>query len=99
MATDTKLFAALGSKDITSTGKVGRDKVAARHPLNKRIVTMQVNIEKKENLQRPTPKTPFFIQVPIMYFINSIRMEQIRAEWHRKNIISGVASDTKYSQR
>src|SRR6266850_942366 len=34
-----KLFIALGSKDITSTGKVGRDKVSSRHPLNKKILT------------------------------------------------------------
>jgi len=34
-----KLFIALGSKDITATGKVARDKVSSRHPLNKKILT------------------------------------------------------------
>lgn len=34
-----RLFKALGSGDITATGKIERDKVAARHPINKRIMT------------------------------------------------------------
>jgi hypothetical protein len=34
-----KLIAALGSGDITSSGKIPLDKVMARHPLNKRIFT------------------------------------------------------------
>lgn len=34
-----KLFAILGSKDITATGKIARDKVSHRHPLNKRILS------------------------------------------------------------
>lgn len=32
-----RLFAILGSEDIKGTGKIPRDKVASRHPLNKRI--------------------------------------------------------------
>lgn len=34
-----KLFEALGSGDIKGTGKIPRDKVMARHPLNRRILT------------------------------------------------------------
>jgi DNA polymerase I-like protein with 3'-5' exonuclease and polymerase domains len=34
-----RLFVALGSEDIKSSGKTKRDKVMARHPLNKRILT------------------------------------------------------------
>ncbi|CAN5950706.1 unnamed protein product [Sphagnum jensenii] len=34
----TELFAILGSKDITSSGKVQLDKVSSRHPLNKFIL-------------------------------------------------------------
>jgi DNA polymerase I-like protein with 3'-5' exonuclease and polymerase domains len=33
-----RLFSALGSGDIKETGKIARDKVMARHPLNKRIL-------------------------------------------------------------
>lgn len=33
-----KLFHILGCKDIESTGKIGRDKVASRHPINKLIM-------------------------------------------------------------
>lgn len=35
----TKLWKALGSEDITSSDKVSQDKVAARHPLNRRITS------------------------------------------------------------
>jgi DNA polymerase I-like protein with 3'-5' exonuclease and polymerase domains len=37
-AQTSRLFAALGSRDITSTAKASRDKVASRHPLNKLIL-------------------------------------------------------------
>jgi DNA polymerase I-like protein with 3'-5' exonuclease and polymerase domains len=33
-----RLFTALGSQDIKTSGKIDADKVAARHPLNKRIL-------------------------------------------------------------
>lgn len=33
-----RLFAILGSKDITTTDKIGRDKVSSRHPLNQHIL-------------------------------------------------------------
>lgn len=33
-----KLWKALGSEDITSSDKIAQDKVAARHPLNRRVV-------------------------------------------------------------
>lgn len=32
------LFSILGSGDVKSTGKIGRDKVASRHPLNKKLM-------------------------------------------------------------
>jgi len=55
-----KLFAALGSKDITSTGKVGRDKVAARHPLNKRIVTYAGKYREERKLATSYTKDSIF---------------------------------------
>ena len=46
-----KLFAMLGSKDVTSTDKKAQDKVAFRHPLNKVIISRiaQYREDSKEN--------------------------------------------------
>lgn len=55
-----RLFIALGSKDITSTGKVGRDKVASRHPLNKRIVTYTGKYREERKLATSYTKDSIF---------------------------------------
>lgn len=55
-----KLFIALGSKDITSTGKVGRDKVSSRHPLNKRILTYTGKYREERKLATSYTKDSIF---------------------------------------
>jgi DNA polymerase I-like protein with 3'-5' exonuclease and polymerase domains len=46
-----KLFAILGSKDITSSGKAQKDRVATRHPINKRIVDSITSIREGNKLR------------------------------------------------
>lgn len=55
-----KLFIALGSKDIKSTGKAGRDKVMSRHPINKRILTFTGKYREERKLATSYTKDSIF---------------------------------------
>jgi len=77
-------------KDITSTGKVGRDKVAARHPLNKRIVTYAGKYREERKLATSYTKDSIFYPGSnnVLYQLNPHGTDTSRMA--SQNIISGV---------
>jgi len=92
-------FAALGVKILQVLEKLEETKSPPGIHLISALLPYAGKYREERNLQRPTPKDSIFYPGSnnVLYQLNP--HEQIRAEWHRKNIISGVGFRYKILQR